>query len=209
MRKEVFYLKKYIIFLVLLLCSCSAPNKQDKVEPQIQGVTRKINMQEITVAEASTNIIDKGENRVNNILLACQKISGIKLSPGEEFSFNRITGRKTVSNGYKTAPILVDGEKSYGMGGGVCQVSTTIYMTAKSGGFEITEHHNHSESVAYAPKGMDATVVYGVKDFKFRNNSDDDIYIFVWVDGDRVISKIVIKEEGFALNANPSSFITV
>lgn len=189
-------MKKCIIFLVLLLCSCSVSDKQSEIEnePQTQGVTRKIIVQEITLAEANTDIIDKGENRVNNILLACQKISGIKLSAGEEFSFNKSTGRKTTKNGYKTAPVLVDGEKSYGIGGGVCQVSTTIYMAAKSGGFEITEHHNHSESVAYAPKGMDATVVYGVKDFKFRNNSDDDIYIFVWVDGDRVISKIVKKD---------------
>lgn len=194
MRKEVFYLKKYIIFLAFLLCSCSAPNKQDKIEPQTQGVTHRVSIQEITVAEASTKIIDKGENRVNNILLACKKISGIKLAPGEEFSFNKLTGKKTVKNGYKTAPVLVDGEKSYGTGGGVCQVSTTIYMAAKSGGFEITEHHNHSESVAYAPKGMDATVVYGVKDFKFKNNLNDDIYIFVWVDGDKVISKIIKKD---------------
>lgn len=189
-------MKKCIIFLVLLLCSCSASNKQNEIEkePQTQVVTRKTIVQEITVAEANTDIIDKGENRVNNILLACQKISGIKLSAGEEFSFNKTTDRKTTKNGYKTAPVLVDGEKSYGIGGGVCQVSTTIYMAAKSGGFEITEHHNHSESVAYAPKGMDATVVYGVKDFKFRNNSDDDIYIFAWVDGNRVISKIVKKD---------------
>ena len=189
-------MKKCIIFLAILLCACSSPNKQNKIEkgPQTQGVTRKITVQEVTVAEANTDIIDKGENRFNNILLACQKISGIKLSAGEEFSFNKITGRKTVKNGYKTAPVLVDGEKSYGIGGGVCQVSTTIYMAAKSGGFEITEHYNHSESVVYAPKGMDATVVYGLKDFKFRNNSDDDIYIFVWVDGDKVISKIIKKD---------------
>ena len=145
------------------------------------------------MAEARTNIIDTGKNRVNNILTACRKISGMKLAPGAEFSFNKITGKKTEKNGYKTAPVLVDGEKSYGTGGGVCQVSTTIYMAALSGGFEITEHHNHSENVAYAPQGMDATVVYGVKDFKFKNNYDRDIYIYVWVEGDKVISKIVEK----------------
>ncbi len=188
-------MKKCIIFLVLLLCSCSSPNKQNKIEkkPQTQGVTRKIIIEEITLAEATTNIIDKGENRVNNILLACQKISGIKISSGEEFSFNKITGRKTAKNGYKTAPILVDGEKSYGIGGGVCQVSTTIYMAAISGGFKIAEHHNHSESVAYAPKGMDATVVYGVKDFRFINNTENDIYIYTWVENKKVYAKIVKK----------------
>ncbi len=188
-------MKKCIIFLVLLLCSCSAPKKQNEIkkEPQTREVTRKITVQEITLTEATTDIIDKGENRVNNILLACQKISGIKISPGEEFSFNKITGRKTAKNGYKTAPILVDGEKSYGIGGGVCQVSTTIYMAAISGGFKITEHHNHSENVAYAPKGMDATVVYGVKDFRFINNTEDDIYIYTWVENEKVYAKIVKK----------------
>ena len=92
MRKEVFYLKKCIIFLALLLCSCSAPKKQNEIkkETQTREVTRKITVQEITIAEATTNVIDKGENRVNNILLACQKISGMKLDPGEEFSFNWI-----------------------------------------------------------------------------------------------------------------------
>ncbi len=188
-------MKKCIIFLVLLLCSCSAHNKQNGIEnePQAREVTRKITVHEITVAEATTNIIDKGENRVNNILLACQKISGIKLSAEEEFSFNKTTGRKTAKNGYKSAPILVDGEKSYGIGGGVCQVSTTIYMAAKSGGFEITEHHNHSESVAYAPEGMDATVVYGFKDFRFRNNTENDIYIYTWVENGKVYTKIIKK----------------
>lgn len=188
-------MKRCIIFLVLLLCSCSAPKKQNEIEiePQTQEVTRKITIQEITLAEASTNIIDKGENRVNNILLACQKISGIKLLPGEEFSFNKLTGRKTAKNGYKTAPVLVDGEKSYGIGGGVCQVSTTIYMAAISGGFEITQHYNHSESVAYAPNGMDATVVYGVKDFRFINNTTDDIYIYTWAENEKVYAKIVKK----------------
>lgn len=188
-------MKKCIIFLVLLLCSCSAPKKQNIIEkePQTQGVTRKIIIQEITVAEATTDIIDEGENRVDNILLACQKISGIKLFAGEEFSFNKTTGRKTAKNGYKTAPVLVDGEKSYGIGGGVCQVSTTIYMAAKSGGLEITEHHNHSESVAYAAEGMDATVVYGFKDFRFRNSTEDDIYIYTWVDNGKVYAKIVKK----------------
>ena len=188
-------MKKYVIFLALLLCSCSAPKKQNKIEnePQAQGETRKITLQEIAVSEAITDIIDRGENRVNNILLACQKVSGIKLSPGEEFSFNKTTGRKTAKNGYKTAPVLVDGEKSYGIGGGVCQVSTTIYMAAKSGGFEITEHHNHSESVAYAPDGMDATVVYGFKDFRFINNTEDDIYIYTWAENGKVYAKIVKK----------------
>lgn len=184
-------MKKLIVFLVLILCSCSSNTEHNEFisKPQSKQVAHK----EAVISEASTVIIDNGENRINNILLACQKVSGMKLSPEEEFSFNNVTGKKNAKNGYKVAPVLVDGEKSYGIGGGVCQVSTTIYMTALAGGFEITEHHNHSESVAYAPDGNDATVVYGVKDFKFVNNTDSDIYIYVWVNNNNVISKIIKK----------------
>ena len=189
-------MKKCIVLLVLLFCSCTTQNRQYEPEktPTAQEISRKTTIQELIVGEANTNIIDSGKNRVNNILLACEKISGTKLAPKEEFSFNELTGRKTLENGYKTAPVLVEGEKSYGIGGGVCQVSTTIYMAAKSGGFEITEHFNHSESVAYAPKGMDATVVYGVKDFRFINNTENNIYIYTWVEKEKVYVKIVKKE---------------
>ena len=184
---------KYIcLILVLLLSSCNM-YKEEKINPE--PYERKVDIQEITMGEASTEIIDNGQNRVSNILTACEKISGTKLSSKEEFSFNEITGRKTEKNGYKTAPVLVDGEKSYGIGGGVCQVSSTIYMAALNAGLEITEHHNHSESVAYAPGGMDATVVYGVKDFCFINNTDDDIYIYAWVENEQVLAKIILKEK--------------
>ena len=177
------------------MCSCSFSNKSNINEYKMKDMKRTISVEETVLGEAATNIIDNGINRINNIQIACQKISGMKLSPWEEFSFNKITGKKTSQNGYKSAPVLVDGEKSYGIGGGVCQVSSTIYMAALNAGLEITEHHNHSESVAYAPNGMDATVVYGVKDFCFINNTDDDIYIYAWVENDQVLAKIVLKEK--------------
>ncbi len=192
---------KIIVILILVFISSCSPYKETKKERDSENIFERqfvkapvIQETEITLGEASTKIIDMGKNRVTNISLACQKTSGKKLSPNEEFSFNNITGRKNKSNGYKYAPVIINGEKSYGIGGGVCQVSTTIYMAALNAGLEIVEHHNHSESVAYAPEGTDATVVYGVKDFKFRNNTDDDIYIYSWISGENVISKIVKKE---------------
>ena len=185
--------KLFIITLAILLCSCSSPKREDREPIKQIRKTHNISVQEVTISEAYTDIFDDGENRVNNILLACQKTSGTKLSPKEEFSFNKLTGRKTSANGYKNAPILVNGEKSYGIGGGVCQVSSTIYMAALSGGFEITEHHNHSEKVSYAPEGMDATVVYGAKDFRFINNTNNPVYIYVWVENNKVFAKIIEK----------------
>ena len=148
---------------------------------------------EVSVGEAVTKIIDTGINRVNNITIACESISGTMLEPGKEFSFNKTVGERNKKRGYKDAPIIFHGEKSYGTGGGVCQVSTTLYMTALNAGLEITERHTHSESVAYAP-GTDATVVYGEKDMKFKNNTDDILYIYVWVQDEMVYGKIVKKE---------------
>ena len=189
-----------LIIVTLLFSACSLVNKPEENNMKdknlkIGSINRRVKTEtEVVLGEAVTEIIDNGENRVSNIMLSISVISGTKLSFGEEFSFNKITGRKSEGRGYKYAPVLIDGEKSYGLGGGVCQVSSTIYIAAKNAGLEITERHNHSESVAYAPKGMDAAVVYGVKDMKFKNNLGDDIYIYVWVENDKCYCKIIKKQ---------------
>ncbi len=192
---------KVILMLILIFISSCSPYKQTRKGKDLEEIFKSQSIKtpliletEVSLGEATTRIIDTGENRVSNISLACEKVSGVKLLPGEEFSFNKLTGKKTKANGYKYAPVLIDGEKSYGIGGGVCQVSTTIYMAALNAGLEISEHHNHSEPVMYAPEGMDATVVFGVKDFKFKNNTENDLYIYVWVSEEKVFSKIVKKE---------------
>ena len=194
-------MKIILIIMIILLTACSPQNKtndnsENKTTNNVRGNEIKhpiIFESEKALGEAVTDIIDRGENRVSNIVMACNKISGKKLMPDEEFSFNNLTGKKTEKNGYKYAPVIVDGEKSYGIGGGVCQVSSTIYMAAVNSGLQITEHYNHSEPVAYAPDGMDATVVYGYKDFKFRNNTDKLLYIYTWVEQEKVFSKIIQK----------------
>ena len=188
-----------ILFLIIciLLSGCGVREKeQPDKRPVTTEKSKKVNYyeeenKESVVGEAVTEIIDRGENRVSNITLACSQISGKKLSPGEEFSFNNITGKKDKSSGYKDAPVLADGETSQGIGGGVCQVSTTLYMAVLNGGLNVTEHYNHSEDVPYAPQGMDATVVYGVKDFKFINSTSADIFIYTWVENNRVYAKLV------------------
>ena len=167
-------------------------NYDEKAKKAPEKTTVNIE-KEVTVGEASTKILDTGINRVSNINLACKSISGISLNQGKEFSFNKTVGERSKARGYKDAPVIFHGEKSYGVGGGVCQVSTTLYMAAVNASLEITEHHPHSESVAYAP-GTDATVVYGEKDMKFKNNTDDTLYIYVWVQDEKVYGKIVKKE---------------
>ncbi len=187
-------MKKIFLLLLILLTACSAvENKTTQHNGKALRQNQKYEEREITLGEATTKIIDTGENRVSNIKKACESVSGSVVYPGKEFSFNKGTGPRSRENGYKNAPVIVDGEKSYGIGGGVCQVSTTIYMAALNANLSITEHHNHSEAVMYAPHGNDATVVYGAKDFKFKNNTDNTLYIYVWMTEDKVISKIVQK----------------
>lgn len=188
-------MKIICVLIIVFLSACMAENREKKEDNNIsqrQADRRAVSLnREETLGEASTKIIDTGINRISNIELACSRVSGMEIIQGTEFSFNNTTGKKTAENGYKYAPVIIDGEKSYGIGGGVCQVSTTIYQAALNAGMKITEHHNHSEPVAYAPQGTDATVVFGVKDFRFINNSGSPVYIYVWVENDQVFAKII------------------
>lgn len=191
---------KIFICLILLLISACA-QKQEISEEKIsfetmnKNITKEIKIveKEETLGEAVTRIFDDGKNRMENIRLASGSISGKKLLPGEEFSFNETTGARSRSRGYKDAPVIFKGEKSYGVGGGVCQVGTTIYMAAVNASLPITERHIHSEEVRYAPNHTDATVVYGEKDMKFKNNTDDTIYIYTWIEDNKIFSKIIKK----------------
>ena len=187
-------MRKIFLLLLVFLTACSTvENETTQEKGRALRQNQKYEEREITLGEATTKIIDTGENRVSNIKKACESVSGSTVYPDKEFSFNKITGPRSRENGYKNAPVIVAGEKSYGIGGGVCQVSTTIYMAALNANLPITQHHNHSETVMYAPDGNDATVVYGAKDFKFKNNTNNTLYIYVWTTEDKVISKIVQK----------------
>ena len=192
-----------IICFLIFLTGCSnknnnriktqGPKKEErnlqehkKVEEEKEASTT-----EISVGEASTPILDGGKNRVENNHLACSAVSGYRLLPNEEFSFNKVVGPRKAENGYKKAPVLVNGEKVDGIGGGICQVSTSIYMAALNGGFEITERHGHGKPAAYAPVGFDATVVYNELDLKFVNNTQNTVYIYTWVENGLVYAKII------------------
>lgn len=110
-------------------------------------------------------------NRNYNIRLASNAINGHILQPGDKFSFNQIILEK--SNGgkdYKEAGVYVNGKVSTGIGGGICQVSSTLYQAALYSGMTITERRNHSLPVAYMPMGRDATVSWGSVDLKFKND---------------------------------------
>lgn len=116
-------------------------------------------------------------NRTTNLILAANKINGTVLMPGETFSYNKTVGARTIAAGYREAPIYVSGKVVDGVGGGICQIATTLYNAAVYANLEITQRTNHQFVPSYAPASRDATVVYGAIDFQFKNNRNYPIKI--------------------------------
>lgn len=129
------------------------------------------------ISSATTNASSSSSNRLANIKLAMQIINGTCLKPGETFSFNGVVGERTTARGFKTAAAYSAGKVVEDVGGGICQVSTTLFNAAVKADLEIVERHNHSLTVGYVDKGKDAAVDWGNLDLQFTNNSDDNIYI--------------------------------
>lgn len=117
----------------------------------------------------STNYVNN-PNRTTNLRLASNKINGTVIMPGEKFSFNKVVGKRTVEAGYKNAAIFADGQVTDGLGGGICQVTSTLYNAVVFANLEIVSRRNHMFVPSYVKGGRDATVVYGSTDFVFENS---------------------------------------
>ncbi len=125
--------------------------------------------------------------RTNNLRIACKAINGTVVYPGETFSFNRTVGQRTASKGYKPAPIFNGpNEVLQGVGGGVCQVASTMFNTALYANVQIVERHQHSQRVHYGTLGRDAAIYWTSEDFKWRNNTDYPIKIKMWCENGRI-----------------------
>lgn len=124
------------------------------------------------------------ENRSHNIRISAEAISGCYIKPGDIFSYNQATGSRSKEKGYKEAPVIVNGKLEPGTGGGVCQVSTTLFNAVMLAGLEVTSRSSHFSPVSYVPEGRDATVAEGIIDFCFRNDLKHGVYIYaVYVPG--------------------------
>ena len=132
---------------------------------------------------------DSGDNRKSNVELATRKINGLTLYPEDEFSFNGQVGERSVANGFKTAYIIQDGDFVEGVGGGVCQVSSTLYNCALLAGMTITCVNPHSLPVSYVSPSFDAMVSSG-SDFRFVNTLSAPITIKMKADGNDIIAEI-------------------
>jgi vancomycin resistance protein YoaR len=130
-----------------------------------------------TIGHYVTYFNNRNVERSHNIKLASEAINNYVVFPGEIFSFNKVVGERTALRGYLPAPIIVRGELSEGIGGGICQVSSTLFNAVDRSGLKIIERYSHTKQVAYVPPGRDATVSWYGPDFTFKNKYNQPILI--------------------------------
>ena len=154
-------------------------------EPEI--TTEKIKANFGLIGEHTTKASNNA-NRNNNLNQACKNINGTILKPGEEFSFNKVVGQRTTANGFKEATVIMGGQYEQGLGGGVCQVSSTLYNAVLKSDLKITKRSAHAWPSDYVLEGLDATVNWPDLDFKFKNDTDYQIIVVMWFESkDRTV----------------------
>jgi vancomycin resistance protein YoaR len=165
------------------------------VEPKV--TTESLRQAGIVVMQSifSTRFNTEDVKRSTNVKLAADKINGQILQPGQTFSFNETVGPRDKASGFQEALEFFDGELVPGIGGGVCQVSSTLYNAALLANLDIKERLNHGKPLSYISLGRDATVVYGILDFKFVNSSNSPIMIVCEVKGDTLYAAVFGREK--------------
>ena len=168
-----------------------------KTEPEI--TLDKINALGIDtlIGHGESNFSGSSAARIQNIKISSKRFNGLILKPGEEFSFNAILGSVEAVDGYAEEKVIKDKKLQYELGGGICQVSTTLFRAAISAGFPILERKPHAFPVQYYnPQGFDATIYPGITDFKFKNNSDRHIVLQTKIIGTKISFEIYGHDDG-------------
>ena len=167
--------------------------KVNDINPKIS--TSMAKSVDTLLAEHSTKFSTNLFGRAENIRISSNRISDVLLMPGEVYSYNNLTGKRTIANGYHNAPVIINGDLEDGPGGGVCQTSTTLYNAVLYSGLKIEQVKNHSITSNYAPRGKDAMVNDSGSDFKFSNPYDHPIYVKSIVNGDTITCQIYGNSE--------------
>lgn len=145
------------------------------------------------ISSYSTKLGGSTENRLTNIRITCGKLNGTAVNNGDTFSFCDKTGPSTAEEGYKEATVFLDGKKVQALGGGNCQISSTLYNAVLAvPDLAVVERHEHGRDVSYVPDGKDAAVAYGSIDFKFRNNTGNNLKLYFSTD-DSTLSVRIVK----------------
>lgn len=164
----------------------------NRIDNVISNSINKPQASEEEIASFSTKLSGSTKNRLTNIQITCKKLDGTILSNNETFSFEKIVGPSTEEEGYKEATVILNGEKVQALGGGNCQISSTLYNAVLLvPDLEVIERHEHGREVSYVPKGKDAAVAYGSIDFKFKNNTGSNLKLYFSTDDVNLSVRIV------------------
>lgn len=193
-----------IIFIIAVLVSLSFygfshKNNLKNIETNKPALVLDAVREEPTgelLGRASVSFSGGSEERNKNIKLGVDKINGKVVAPGEEFSFIKALGPVTEEDGYSVAKVFLNGEVTTGVGGGLCQVSTTLFQSLLKAGLPITERHNHTYTVSYYDVGMDATYSDPWVDLKFKNDTANPITIKGKTEDQKVVFEIYGTPDG-------------
>lgn len=169
----------------------------DQVKPSL--VDEEVASWELTriISAYTTEFDESNPDRTTNLKVAVARLHGALLPPKQQFSFNRWIGPRSLQHGYKEAPVVLENELVPGVGGGICQVSTTLYNAWLLAGFRVDKRHNHSIPVTYVGMGLDAAVVYGAQDLAFTNPLKTPVLISGFIEGNTLtialLGKVVQK----------------
>ncbi|MDI6712265.1 MAG: VanW family protein [Anaerosomatales bacterium] len=177
-----------------------------RVEPEITTEDAKQMGIKERIATYTTDYSPSNKPRVNNIHLLADALDGTLVPPGGVFSFNETIGPRTAEKGYQEANAIVNGKLVPQLGGGVCQVGTTIFNTVFFSGLPVVERHNHSLYISHYPKGRDATVSWGGPDFKFRNDTEHWILIATSYTSSTVTISLYGTDPGYEVSYTTSDF---
>jgi len=183
-----------VSWLALTLACAAPPADADGVPPVADEEFP------VVLGSFSTTLIGSNPSRTHNIRLAMDALDGTVLEPGAELSFNRVVGPRTAERGYVMAPVILREERQLQLGGGICQVASTLFCAGLLAGLTPVERWRHSSPVDYVALGEDATISWGFKDLKLRNDWDDRVRVRIAVVG----STLTVQVDGAA--ANPRTF---
>ncbi len=154
-----------------------------KIQPQMTDEDFKALIFRDVLGTCTTSLATSSSSRTVNVKLAADFCNNTVLMPGDIFSYNTVVGPRTAERGFKEASVFVGSAVQNGLGGGICQTSSTLYMATVFADLEIIERRNHSRDVLYTPDGQDATVVWGNTDYRFRNNTEYPVRVRAAVTG--------------------------
>ncbi len=177
--------------LILNSVNTDAPIKLPVVVTEPAITENYFSVMKGDIGSFSTNYSSSVQNRKENIKLAAKILDGTLIMPGQQISFNDLIGDISLATGFLPATVIIDGDYDTGTGGGICQVSTTLYNAAVKADLQVDERRNHSRPVNYVPMGLDAAVASGLLDLKLTNPFDFPVYITAHADNDNIEFKII------------------